>query len=212
MRLVISTILCAIAVPVLSAIDTELVQVRNVYLMPMRGGLDQFIANQITRGGVFQVVADPNLADAIFTDHLGAGFEQALAELYPPPKPVLEEKKKEDEDKQDKEKTDDNKAAEPAANWESAGTRISTFSRGRGNVFLVERGSLRVLWSFYKLARSTRPEELDRTAGDIVERLGKDIKQIKTSAPVPPPPGASAPAAPTPPAPAAETVLKNPKP
>ena len=50
--------------------------VRNVYLMQMPNGLEQFIANQLTSRGLMTVVADPNLADALFTDTVGKGFEK----------------------------------------------------------------------------------------------------------------------------------------
>jgi len=48
--------------------------VQAVYLLPMAGGLDQYLANRLTSAGVFRVVTDPKMADAIFTDQLGAGF------------------------------------------------------------------------------------------------------------------------------------------
>src|SRR6266571_1402627 len=59
--------------------------VQAVYLLPMQGGLDQYLANRLSAGGVFRVVTDPKLADAVFTDQLGAGFEQKLVDLFAPP-------------------------------------------------------------------------------------------------------------------------------
>jgi len=44
----------------------------------MRGGLDQYLANRLTNGGVFRVVTDPKLADAVLTDHMGTEFETQL--------------------------------------------------------------------------------------------------------------------------------------
>ena len=49
--------------------------------------MDQYLANQLTTLGVFQVVADPQKADAIITDRLGEPFEAKLKDLYPPPPP-----------------------------------------------------------------------------------------------------------------------------
>src|SRR6185369_14025016 len=60
-------------------------EVGAVYLLPMTGGLDQYLANRLTAEGLFRVVTDPKLADAVFTDQLGAAFEQKLVDLYPPP-------------------------------------------------------------------------------------------------------------------------------
>src|SRR6476646_9144378 len=59
--------------------------VKTVYLLPMAGGLDQYLALQLTAGGVLQVVTDPKKADAILTDGIGARFEENLTQLYGAP-------------------------------------------------------------------------------------------------------------------------------
>jgi hypothetical protein len=56
--------------------------------------------------------------------------------------------------------------------------RSSTFSRGRGNVFLVERGTRLVLWSHFLRPRTTRPEDMDRVADQIAGKLTSEAKQI----------------------------------
>src|ERR1700731_2008196 len=56
--------------------------IKTVYLLPMSSGLDQYLAQQLTAGAVLQVAADPQAADAVFTDPLGESFEQSLADLY----------------------------------------------------------------------------------------------------------------------------------
>src|SRR5579872_5406458 len=76
----------AAAAPV--ADNAQLKHVQAVYILPMGGAMDQYLANRITRDGLFEVVTDPQKADAIITDHLGEPFQQKLDELYPPPKPV----------------------------------------------------------------------------------------------------------------------------
>src|SRR5579871_6214385 len=75
----------------------------SVFLMPMGHGLDQFIANRLTRMHVFQVVTDPAKADAIFTDHVDEIFEGKLKDLYPPPPDPAEEAKKAAKKEQEKE-------------------------------------------------------------------------------------------------------------
>src|SRR4051812_9320187 len=65
----------------------ELSGVRSVYLLPMGRGMDQYLANRLANEHVFQVVTDPKLADAVFSDHIGEGFEAQMDELYPPPAP-----------------------------------------------------------------------------------------------------------------------------
>ena len=135
-------------------LGANLPDVQAVYLLPMAGGLDQYLANRLTAGGVFRVVTDPKLADAIFTDQLGAGFEQKLVDLYPPP-----ESKDSDKDKNDK----------PAPH-------ISTFGHGRGTIFLVDLKSRAVIWSVYEKPGRTTAGELDRTAAHIVQQIKKQQK------------------------------------
>jgi hypothetical protein len=63
------------------------------------------------------------------------------------------------------------------------GRPSGTFGRSRGTVFLVDRAANRVIWSTYVLPRSRRPDELNRVADQIVERLdgaaGKQEKRIR---------------------------------
>src|SRR5580698_9005215 len=69
------------------AAETAASNVHTVYIMPMPHGLDQYIANQLTREHVLDVVADPARADALFTDRLGDSLETELEKLHPTPKP-----------------------------------------------------------------------------------------------------------------------------
>src|SRR5579871_6614586 len=59
--------------------------IHAVYLLPMGGALDQYLAIRLTSEHVFQVVTDPKLADAVFTDRIGSAFEERLDDLYAPP-------------------------------------------------------------------------------------------------------------------------------
>src|SRR5665213_3506682 len=101
---------------------------RSVYVMPMAGGLDQFLAQWLTSEHVMQVVADPRIADVVLTDHLGETFEQKMAEIHP---------------------KDDKKP--------DSTTTHNAFrsSRGRGTVFLVDAKSSQVLWSDYEKVPSS---------------------------------------------------------
>lgn len=139
--------------------------VRTVYLMRMANGFDQYLANRLTNMRVFEVVADPKKADAIFTDRLGEAFESRLDELYPAPKPPAPETEEEAEDKE----KSSSKSNEPAHAVSSG------FSRARGTVFLVDTKSRRVLWSLYERPKGIAPEQLDRTASRLVEKLKKDL-------------------------------------
>src|SRR5664279_1621574 len=78
----------------------DLATVHTVYLLKMSKGLDQFLASRLISDHVFQIVTDPKLADAVFTDQLGEGFQAKLEEFFPTPeseKPAPKPKKEEDE-------------------------------------------------------------------------------------------------------------------
>ncbi|HYP15168.1 MAG TPA: hypothetical protein VEQ63_14660 [Bryobacteraceae bacterium] len=166
-----------LAAPVLWAADPSLLQVKTVYLMPMGSGLDQYLAGQLTAESVFQVVTDPALADAVLTDRLGTSFEQSFAQLYPStiPPPPAEAAKTE--------------AVKPPPASDSIGSmlaglpdapaRVSSFSRGRGNIFLVDRKTRRVLWSDFRRPKNARPDEVNRTAGRFVDRLKDEMKDLR---------------------------------
>ncbi len=152
----------------------ELAALRSVYLLPMARGLDQYLANRLTNEHVFQVVTDPKLADAIFTDRIGDAFQSQMESLFPPPAPP--EKK---DSKDAKDSKDSKEAANPAlvtdtVNKLSNPSLSSAFGRGRGTVFLVDAKSHQVVWSTYVPPKGSSGNEMDRTASDIVSRLKKD--------------------------------------
>jgi hypothetical protein len=64
----------------------DLTGVHTVYVMPMARGLDQYLANRISNQGVFRVVTDPKLADAVITDLIGEVFQTQLETFSPTPK------------------------------------------------------------------------------------------------------------------------------
>ena len=150
--------LCAI-VPISSA-HAEIFGVKTVYLLPMAGGLDQYLALQLSSGGLLQVVTDPNKADAILTDSIGTRLEDSLTELYGAPVDK-------DKDKSDKDKSATSNSARPV---------MQRLSRSGGLVFLVNRTSRDVLWSTYEMPSSAQPDELKHVAQKIVERLAKATK------------------------------------
>jgi len=52
---------------------------------------------------------------------------------------------------------------------------ISTFGRGKGTFFLVDRGTRAVLWSAYQRPKDTTPGELEKTAEKVVKQLRNDL-------------------------------------
>jgi hypothetical protein len=152
--------LCAL-IPV-SGVHAQALGVKTVYLLPMSGGLDQYLALQLTSKGVLQVVTDPKKADAIFTDSIGARLENSLSDLY-----RADEKAAADQDKSDKDKSNADEFSHPS---------MRPLSGSRGVVFLVNRATRDVLWSTYERSKGTQPEELKHVAEKIVERLAKANK------------------------------------
>ena len=147
-------------------------EVKSVYLMPMPSGFDQHLANQLTRDHVFQVVSDPKLADAIFTDNLGAAFEYKLEHINPP-KPATPPA---------------TPAPAPAAapgppmfarSTEDEAPHESTFTHGRGTVFLVDAKSKQVLWSGYNRPKDAASGTLEHTARRVVQDLQKALNPPK---------------------------------
>lgn len=146
--------------------------VQIVYILPMSGGMDQYLANSLTSMGVVQVAADPQIADAILTDRLGETFERRMADLYPKPAPP----KSKDED-DDAEKPNKSSASDSVADMaNSAASPISSFGRGRGNIFLIDRRTRNVLWSTYEKPQNTSSDQMTRTA----EKIAKELREART--------------------------------
>jgi hypothetical protein len=130
--------------------------VHTVYVLPMAGGLDQYLAEWLTREHVVQVVADPKAADAVLTDRLGEAFEQKMATIRPLVK-----------DKDAKSDKSDNTGGEGAQARPPFHTNVSS-----GTVFLVDAKSRAVLWSDYeKPPAYVTDKALNREAERIVKKL-----------------------------------------
>lgn len=142
-------------------------EVKTVYLFQMSNGLDQYLADRLTRDHVLQVVTDPKAADAILTDKLGRPFEDELLRLRPelvpppPPKPKSEDKDNDAETPKDK---DEQQMVMP----------VSTFRTAKGTVFLVHVKTQQVVWSTYEKPRRRSPQEMERMATQIAKALEKD--------------------------------------
>jgi hypothetical protein len=112
----------------------------------MAAGLDQYLAQALTRDHVLQVVADPKAAEVVMTDTLGQSFEQRMKEIMP-----LSDSKKSDD---------------------SATHGAFRSTRARGTIFLVDAKSRQVLWSNYQKPPSLNSDRnLNREAGEIVKKL-----------------------------------------
>ncbi len=156
-----------LAVTTLFAANPNLVNIKSVYILPMTSGFDQYLANSLRNGEVLTVTTDPQTADAILTDAIGPSFERRLTELYPPPPP---EKPAKAENKDG----DEAEAKEEIKETSGVAHRASSFRKGRGVVFLVDRRTRRVVWSAHQLPRDYTSQGLNRAATRVSEHLKKD--------------------------------------
>jgi len=123
---------------------------KTVYILPMAGGLDQYVAQCLTKDHVLQVVADPKAAEVIMTDRLGQTFELEMKQI------------RADAVKDDK---DDKKTSDTAPH-------VFHSSRALGTIFLVDAKSRQVLWSGYqKPPRSNSDRDLNRAAEEIARKI-----------------------------------------
>jgi len=174
--------LAAIAASLPAAVNPQLKQVTTVYILGMRSGMDQFLANQLTGSGIFQVVTDPQKADAILTDRLGEAFETKLKELYPPPAPPKEIKDDSAGKAPGSNPPGSNTGSNKDAKDDSTGVvRAPAAIGGKGNYFLVDRRSRTVLWSIYERSKDSSPGELSKSAARVIRHLKDDLTDKKDS-------------------------------
>lgn len=127
----------------------------------MARGLDQYLATELTRSGVFTVITDPLLADAVLTDRVGKSLEEELATIYPKPSP------------------------KPPAGEQTDSPTIqsdkpeSTWGRGRGTIFLVDRTGRSLLWSTYQPSQSSRSTDVQKAASKITGQLKSDLQKLR---------------------------------
>lgn len=143
---------CTLFATALTVTAAGLSDVKTVYLLPMSSGLDQHLAVSLTSGKVLEVVTDPEQADAIFTDSIGASFEERMKDLFASAKP-----------KDDKSDNYTRPTMQP-------------LSRGKGDIFLVDRKSHVVVWSMYAAPKSADSGDMNRLASKIAAQVQKDRK------------------------------------
>ena len=150
--------------------NPALVQNQIVYLLPMSNGFDQYLATELIKKNLVTVTTDPKQATAILTDRLGEGLELKMKEIYEKPAKPVEKDKDSDKDSRDREK--DKVKQEIKSNV--LPPRISSFGGGKGNVYLVDTTSRKVLWSTFMMPKRSTPDELTRTAEKVTHQLRKD--------------------------------------
>jgi hypothetical protein len=161
------------ATAVFASVNPQLHEVKRVYILAMSAGMDQFLASQLTKAGIFDVVTDPKKADAIITDRVGESFESKLDDLYPPPAPPKQTKPADDATA-DAPKLTGRPDALAGVDLTGA-ARPTTMGHGKGNIFIVSRGSRSVLWSIYEPSKNNTSRELTKTAERVVKHLQEDL-------------------------------------
>ncbi len=162
----VCALLCLGILPAGAAEAPEAAGIRTVYLMRMANSFEQYLANHLAKSKVYEVVTDPARAEAVLTDRVGMALQDDLATLLTPAE------------------SQEVKQAEEADQSESGGgmkgdtyqVRPSSFSRGRGNIFLVDLKTRSVLWSTYERPRNSTPDSLDKAAKNVISRLTKTVK------------------------------------
>jgi hypothetical protein len=185
----LSCSLTVIAAVAFASVNPQLHQVKRVYILAMGSGMDQFLANQLTQEGIFEVVTDPKKADAILTDNVGEAFQTKLDILYPPPpkpgepvatKPAADSSVIDVGDNGSVDaKSTTRKNAFEGVDFSGGGTHTNSFGRGKGNFFVVDRTSRAVLWSVYERPKNSTPGELTKTATRVVKHLKDDLTDKK---------------------------------
>jgi hypothetical protein len=174
-----------LAATAFATVNPQLHQVKRVYILTMGSGMDQYLANQLTKAGIFEVVTDPKKADAIVTDNVGEAFQKKVDDLYPATPPPAEATKpavESDAALDVGDRASDSKAKKDGLAGVDFGggfSRTSTFGRGKGNFFVVDRNSRTVLWSVYERPKNSTPGELTKTAGRVVKHLKEDLTDKK---------------------------------
>lgn len=146
-----------------------------MYLLRMSSGFDLYLANQLTQAGALTVVTDPAQAQYVLTDTVGSNFEATMDALYKP----KEEPPAAPTDGAEAKGAENAKGGTRSMidAYTGAAPRLSSFSRGQGNVFLVSRESSAVVWSTFLDRRDQRSEKLNKAAAEVVKRLQKYMKE-----------------------------------
>ena len=122
----------------------------TIFVLPMPGGLDQFLAVHLSGSGAYRVVTDPTQATLILSDRVGDNLEVLLKEMAAPPA--------------SKDATKDDNFTRP---------RMQPLTHTRGTLFLIDRASHQVLWSTFEEQKMSDPKSLNSAAKRIVDRMAQ---------------------------------------
>ncbi len=145
----------------------QLQNVGRVYLWPMSNAFDQYLAQQMTAEGVFEIVVDPKLAGAVMTEKIDNTFLQALDELFPSGDAAGKKEGAGEKAKGGDGLQGDFRASRPANHPKAA---------PRGTLFLVDITSRKVIWSTYLKEFPADPDQLHKQARGVVGKLKEQVR------------------------------------
>ena len=139
-----------------SLVSAQPPHISNIYILPMAGGMDQYLAGRLARDRVLPVVADPKAAGVVMTDRLGETFEVRMNQLIPMPAAESVDRK-----------------ADPKVPANENGVHPAFQSSARrGTFFLVDAKTRQVVWSgYFRPLRNPTPDSLDKQAAEIATNL-----------------------------------------
>jgi len=141
------------------AAAADLASAGPVYLWPMRGALDQYLASALTADSLLTVTVDPETARTVMTDRIDQDFFEGMTTVF------------------DRSGEEEEEETAPAS-LESGDFRLQRApnaprGRSQGTIFLVDVASRQVVWSMFIGELDNRPKKLHGEAEDVVDELRK---------------------------------------
>lgn len=155
----------------------DLSSIGPVYVWPMNGALDQYVAEQATSTGVFGVTVDPARAKTVMTDHIDAKFFEGMSEVFVDEAAVAAAAAAKAKAKEDGDDADDDDAATGSIESGLAANRPANRPRSspKGTVFLVNIQTREVIWSTFLGDFDRSPKKLHRKAAQVIGSLTKSM-------------------------------------
>ena len=144
----------------LPAAAADLSSAGPVYLWPMRGAFDQYVASALTASSALTVTVDPASAKTVMTDRVDQKFFQGMSEVF-------------DAKTEAAEKTDDAPDSIEAGGFQLQRPPNAPVSRSQGTIFLVDVQTRQVVWSTFIGELDNRPKKLHGEAKGVVSELRK---------------------------------------
>jgi hypothetical protein len=161
-------LLAALTAPLMAA---DLSSIGPVYVWPMNGALDQYVAEQATSSGTFAVTVDPARAKTVMTDHIDAKFFEGMNEIFVDEAAIAAAAAAKSDDEEDEDAATGSIESGLAANRPANRPRSSP----KGTVFLVNIQTRQVIWSTFLGDFDRSPKKLHSKAAQVIGTLSKSM-------------------------------------